>query len=79
MPSSHTLNVSLTGELSEFIAEQVKSGRFRTASEVVRAGLRLLEREVATQEPSAGTNFRRDSLYKAEASKPATGARDSRS
>ncbi|MGY0571257.1 type II toxin-antitoxin system ParD family antitoxin [Bradyrhizobium sp. RDM12] len=44
MPSKHTLNVSLTGELCDFISAQVASGRFRTSSEVVRAALRLLER-----------------------------------
>lgn len=44
MPSKHSLNVSLTGELCDFIARQVASGRFRTSSEVVRAALRLLEK-----------------------------------
>ena len=43
MPKRHSLNVSLTPELVGFIAAQVKSGRYQTASEVVRAGLRLLE------------------------------------
>lgn len=43
MPSKHSLNVSLTGELRDFVATQVASGRFRTSSEVVRAALRLLE------------------------------------
>ena len=37
------LNVSLTTELCEFVAEEVRSGRFRSASEVVRAGLRMLQ------------------------------------
>ncbi|MEN3228299.1 type II toxin-antitoxin system ParD family antitoxin [Methylorubrum rhodesianum] len=42
-----TLNVSLTPELSQFIAVRVASGRYQSASEVVRAGLRLLERDEA--------------------------------
>ena len=36
-------NVVLESRLEEFIESQVKSGRFRNASEVVCAGLRLLE------------------------------------
>jgi antitoxin ParD1/3/4 len=42
MPSGDPLTVSLTPELRRFIAAQVASGRYQTASEVVRAGLRLL-------------------------------------
>ncbi len=38
-----SLNVSLTPELERFIAARVASGRYQTASEVVRAGLQLLE------------------------------------
>jgi putative addiction module CopG family antidote len=45
MPSTHAINVSLTEELCTFVADQVASGPFRTASEVVRAALRLLERQ----------------------------------
>lgn len=37
------MNVSLTPELEEFISRKVSTGRYRTASEVVREGLRLLE------------------------------------
>ena len=38
-----SLNVSLTPELMAFIAAQVGSGRYGSASEVVRTSLRLLE------------------------------------
>ena len=40
-----TRNVNLTQELDRFVLSRVKSGRFENASEVVRAGLRTLERE----------------------------------
>jgi antitoxin ParD1/3/4 len=40
-----TRNVNLTAELDHFVATKVKSGRYENASEVVRAGLRRLERE----------------------------------
>lgn len=36
------MNVSLTPELERRISEKVESGLYNTASEVVRAGLRLL-------------------------------------
>jgi antitoxin ParD1/3/4 len=35
----------LTDELDHFVAKKVRSGRYENASEVVRAGLRTLERE----------------------------------
>ena len=47
MPGKHNLNVSVTEHLARFVADQVGSGRFSSASEVVRAGLRLLERDLA--------------------------------
>lgn len=37
------MNVSLTPELEQFVHEKVKSGRYLSASEVVREALRLLE------------------------------------
>lgn len=37
------MNVSLTPELEEFVNAKVKSGRYNSASEVVREALRLLE------------------------------------
>ncbi|TCZ61093.1 type II toxin-antitoxin system ParD family antitoxin [Roseicella aquatilis] len=55
-----TRNVSLTPELEAFIDGRVVTGRYRSASEVVRAALRLLEederrREAAqSAEPSMG-------------------------
>ena len=39
------MNVSLTPELEEFVNLKVQSGRYSTASEVIREGLRLLERQ----------------------------------
>ena len=40
-----TRNVNLTAELDRFVSKKVKAGRYENASEVVRAGLRTLERE----------------------------------
>jgi antitoxin ParD1/3/4 len=40
-----TRNVNLTEELDRFVLSKVKGGRYENASEVVRAGLRTLERE----------------------------------
>jgi len=40
-----TRNVNLTEELDRFVLAKVKSGRFENASEVIRAGLRSLERD----------------------------------
>jgi antitoxin ParD1/3/4 len=53
MPSRSSLNVSLTPELTGYVAAQVASGRYRSASEVIRASLRLLQRDepVGTPQP----------------------------
>lgn len=45
-----TRNVNLTEHYDRFVEGQVDSGRYQNASEVVRAGLRLLEREVREEE-----------------------------
>jgi antitoxin ParD1/3/4 len=37
------MNVSLTPELEKFVSAKVGSGRYNSASEVVREALRLLE------------------------------------
>jgi antitoxin ParD1/3/4 len=37
------MNVSLTPELDKFVVGKVESGRYNSASEVVREALRLLE------------------------------------
>jgi antitoxin ParD1/3/4 len=38
------MNISLTKQLTEFVRKKVKSGRYGSASEVVRDALRLMER-----------------------------------
>ena len=43
MAGRTTLNVSLTPDLSRFVEDRLRSGRYQTASEVVREALRLLE------------------------------------
>jgi len=39
------MNVSLTPELEKFVEDTVATGRFNSASEVVRAALRTFEQE----------------------------------
>jgi antitoxin ParD1/3/4 len=38
-----TRNVNLTEELDRFVAAKISSGKYESASEVIRAGLRALE------------------------------------
>ena len=40
---SRNPSVSLTGQQQKFVSRLVKSGRYRGVSDVMRAGLRLLE------------------------------------
>ncbi|MFP3941189.1 MAG: type II toxin-antitoxin system ParD family antitoxin [Thermoanaerobaculia bacterium] len=59
MATRKTLTVSLTPELEEFVASRVESGKFVSASEVVREGLRLLEDREARREAELA-RLRRD-------------------
>ncbi|GLK55886.1 antitoxin ParD1/3/4 [Methylopila capsulata] len=40
-----TMNVSLTSKMADFVAREVASGDYASASELVRDALRLLQRE----------------------------------
>ena len=53
MPKRVPMNVSLTAELASFVNEKVASGRYGSASEVVRTGLRLLEEKEPRSPPPA--------------------------
>lgn len=50
MGSNTKKSVVIGEHFEEFIDRQIASGRFNNASEVVRAGLRLLERDEAKLE-----------------------------
>jgi putative addiction module CopG family antidote len=45
MPAKNGRNVALTNEQHAFVERMVKSGRYASASEVVRHGLRLLQHD----------------------------------
>jgi antitoxin ParD1/3/4 len=44
------MNISLTPELERLVDDRVKSGRYASASEVIREGLRLLEEHDALKQ-----------------------------
>jgi len=44
------VNISLTPELERLVDDKVKTGRYASASEVVREGLRLLEEQDETKQ-----------------------------
>lgn len=46
-------SISLGQHFERFVREQIERGRYQNASEVVRAGLRLLEEHELTQEERA--------------------------
>jgi antitoxin ParD1/3/4 len=48
------MNVSLTPELERFVSVKVGSGRYNSASEVVREALRLLEEHDAARAAQLG-------------------------
>jgi antitoxin ParD1/3/4 len=50
MATRTTVNISLTPKLGAFLQSRVKSGRYQTASEVVREALRLLQQQEKERE-----------------------------
>jgi len=44
-----TLNINLTPQLEKLVRQKVDSGRYNSASEVVREALRLMERQSELQ------------------------------
>ena len=47
---SHNTSISLDEHFADFLSREVASGRYRSASEVVRAGLRALQERNAAVE-----------------------------
>ena len=54
MSSQPTQSITLTPDQSKFVDECIASGRFRSADEVFREGLRLLEAEEAEYQAELG-------------------------
>jgi antitoxin ParD1/3/4 len=66
-----TRNVNLTPEMDSFIAARIERGEYANASEVVRAGLRALERE--EQEEKAKLEALRQAIKEGDESGVAEG------
>jgi len=49
-----TRNIALTPHFDEFVRSKIESGRYQSASEVVRDGLRLLEERDEQRQHSLG-------------------------
>ena len=64
MAREATLSVSLTKQLKEYVLDKVESGKFESASEVIRHGLRTMQEQ-----------DERDRLYWSGVSKQVTEAR----
>lgn len=65
-----TLNVSLTPHLEQFVHDTVSSGRYQSASELVRTALRLLEER--EHDRQAKLEWLRNEIRKGLDSGPAT-------
>ena len=66
-----TRNINLTAQMDEFVASRIKQGRYANASEVLRAGLRALEK--AEEEDKAKLDALRAAVLAGEQSGVAEG------
>jgi putative addiction module CopG family antidote len=62
-----TLNVSLTPDFNEFITSLVNSGKYKSASEVVRQALRLLQQQVSSLNSKKQGNLQESATVKSTA------------
>lgn len=67
------MNVSLTPELDKFVEQEVNTGLYQTASEVVRAGLRLLKQEQMLKQVSVRSHAELEAKLLRAAESLATG------